>query len=120
MLDKMMRNFISKAICLSCLLGSLHFYSQNKTNDCKEIYGKWKTYYMQLPFGIDSKDKSETWVFNENGTLTVDEKMSRYTLDEDCSKFTIEGNLNFFSIEITGDTLFMSKRVLPHNHIFFA
>ncbi|RUT70642.1 hypothetical protein D0817_09200 [Flavobacterium cupreum] len=114
-----MKNFIPRIISVFFLLSSVHFYCQEKTNDCKEIYGKWKTYYMQLPFGIDSKDKSETWVFNENGTLTVDEKMSRYTLDEDCSKFTIEGDLNFFSIKITGDTLFMSKRVLPHESYIF-
>jgi hypothetical protein len=100
---------------LILILSSLHVYSQNETNYCKGIYGKWETYCIQEPFGIDSKDKSETWIFNEDGTLKIDGKTTKYSLEEeDCSKLIIEGVRNFFSIEILKDTLFMTKRILMH------
>ena len=107
-------NFISKRIFLILILSSLHIYSQNKTNYCNEIYGKWETFYIENPFGIDSKDKSETWVFNENGTVVIDGKMTTYSFDENCLKLIIKDDSKFFSIEISNDTLFMTKRVLIH------
>lgn len=96
------------------ILNSLQIYSQKKTDDCKEIYGEWKTYYIQKPFGIDSENKSETWVFNEDKTVTIDGKMTKYSLNDDCSKLIIENDSHFFSIEIIKDTLFMTETILTH------
>lgn len=109
-----MKNLIFTTICLLLILSSLHVYSQKSTSSCNEVYGKWKTYYIQEPFGVDPKDKSEIWIFNEDGTFTIDGKMNKYSVDNDCSKLIIEGHLNFFSIEIRKDTLFMTKRILKH------
>ncbi|REG98509.1 hypothetical protein [Flavobacterium aquicola] len=109
-----MRNFKFNTICLFLILSSLPIYSQEKTNDCLEIYGEWKTYYIQQPFGIDSGNKSETWIFNKDKTLSIDGKMTKYSLEEDCSKLIIENDSKSFFIKIIKDTLIMTKRILPH------
>jgi hypothetical protein len=89
------------------------------TNTCKEILGKWETYYIQMPFGMEAKSKSETWIFNEDGTLIIDGKKTSYTLDEECSKLFVGSSSKFFSITILNDNLYMIKKIFIHESYVF-
>lgn len=110
-----MKDCIIKIIFLFIILTGLNVSAQTETTDlCKEIYGKWKTYYIQLPFGSDPKDKSETWIFTEDRTLTIDGKITSYVLEDNCSKLFIGDSPKFFSVVMLKDTLYMGKNIFPH------
>ncbi|WP_369618075.1 hypothetical protein [Flavobacterium sp. CFS9] len=104
-----------KIIFLFFILVGFHVSAQADTNDlCQQLYGRWETYYIQLPFGIDPPNKNEIWIFNENGTLTINGKMSGYKLDEDCSKLYIGSGTKPFSMVFFKDTLYLNKKIMVH------
>ena len=106
---------MSKTIYLFFFLFVVNVSAQTeKKSLCKEIYGKWETYYIQLPFGIDPIDKSEIWVFEEDGTLTINNEKQTYRLEENCTKLFIGTDPNFFAIIMYKNTLFITKTVLLH------
>lgn len=112
---KSYERFILQTVCLFIFLIGFNVSAQTETTDlCKEIYGKWETYHTQLPYRMTPKNKSEIWVFNENGLVTIDSKLTSYKLTEDCSKLIIGNDLGFFSIEILDDSLFLNRIISLH------
>lgn len=106
---------MSKTIYLFFFLFAVKVSAQTeKESLCKEIYGKWETYYIQLPFGMDPKNRKDIWVFNENGILSINKISSYYTLEEDCTRLFIGSDSSFFSVEISKNSLFIIKTILPH------
>lgn len=96
----------------------MYMYSQTETNNvCKEICGKWKTYYIEMPFGIDPEDKSETWIFNEDGTLIKDGEKTFYVLNDECSALYVGERKIFYSVKIHEGNLYISKTIFPHEYL---
>ncbi|MBS7230449.1 hypothetical protein KHA90_05375 [Flavobacterium psychroterrae] len=104
-----------KSTYLFFLFIAFNLSAQTETTDlCNQIYGKWKTYYTQLPYRITPTNNLDIWIFNENGIVTINNKPTSCKLAEDCSKLIISNDLGFFSIEILGDTLFLNRIISVH------
>lgn len=109
-----MRNFLYKAVYIYLFSLSFSLFAQSSKKDiCTEIYGRWETYYIQLPFGIIPKDRSETWTFSEKGILTIDNKSGNFELEDNCKKLYIDKDFDFL-VEINNDSLSIIKPILPH------
>ncbi|WP_394773013.1 hypothetical protein [Flavobacterium sp.] len=113
--SKSYNRIILKSTRLFFLFITFNLSAQTETTDlCKQIYGKWETYYTRLPYRITPKNNLDIWVFTENGIVTINNKPTSYKLAEDCSKLIISNDLGFFSIEILDDTLFLNRIISTH------
>ena len=111
-------NFVFKIIYVLFIFSSFRGYSQTESaNSCKEIYGKWKTYYIQMPFGIDPEGKSEIWIFNEDGTLIKDGEKTFYVLNDECSALYVGERKIFYSVTIHEGNLYIVKTIFPHESL---
>lgn len=107
--------FVFKAIGVFTFLIDFTVAAQTETSNlCKQIYGKWETYYIELPFAMEPPNKNEIWVFSEDGTVTINGKKSTFKLEEECSILFIDSNKRSFSMLLLKDTLVLKKRIMVH------
>lgn len=98
-------------------------YPQNKNNyspvsiPCELIYGKWESFDIKLPFGIQSSNKKDFWHFDENGMLFINAFEIDYTLNRDCSKLNIDNRFEYSILKLSKDSLSIGSKILPHESI---
>jgi len=79
--------------------------------NCKEIYGKWEKFSESIDVkNWQQEHKPKIWIFNEDGTLVVDNKIMPFKIEDDCLKLIIGTDSNSFAISQTKDTLYLLRR----------
>ncbi|SNR87850.1 hypothetical protein [Flavobacterium sp. ov086] len=112
-----MRNFALLFLILICLSNCAEFqYSARRQSqtysvqNCKEIYGKWEEFNKYRGAENEEQEhKPKTWIFNEDGTLLIDNEIRVFKIEDDCSKLIIGSDSNFYRITQTKDVLYLYK-----------
>lgn len=74
--------------------------------NCKEIYGKWEGSGKKRNIKNGEQEyKPVVWIFNEDGTLVIDDLIETFKIEDDCSKLIIGNDSNFYEITQTNDRL---------------